>query len=399
MISRKIQKILPVFVFLVPVIGVLIPRRLFLLSFLILPIIISIPLLPQIKYFMKRHKFFNIFLFFMVATMLTGYLVDGGSEGWFTLIKYLIPIGYYYLVIAYFLIYKSTTKLEFALVLGIIVHIVFALWRLIKGYETQYRFGGAFMDAELFAEYCGIIVILSYNKFLYSARQRIWLIPLLCGLIAGIFTITRGFLVGVPIALVVLTVLNRRNTTKRSFFVLLVFVVVTLYINTKDIEILDAGIQRVSKIEVTGDNAFNRGVLFHVTLEAVRDMGLFGYGYTYMNDFENYAPMIYQSPHSLYSTSVLMAGVVGGLLCILFLCLPIYMFIVFRKYKNSNYRADYIGYLVAIAYFVVSQAKIEYLRNSSYQIFIMMLLGIITVKINIIKAEGAQLKCRTTNRQ
>ena len=88
----------------------------------------------------------------MVATMLTGYLVDGGSEGWFTLIKYLIPIGYYYLVIAYFYIYKSTTKLEFALVLGIIVHIVFALWRLIKGYETQYRFGGAFMDAELFAE-------------------------------------------------------------------------------------------------------------------------------------------------------------------------------------------------------------------------------------------------------
>lgn len=396
--SKKIQKFLPVLVFFMPIIGDIIPRRLIRLTFLVLPIIVSIPLIPQIKIFMRKHKFFNIFIFFLVSTMLTGYLVNDGSEGWYTLTKLLLPIGYYYLVIAYYIRYKSIVKLEYALILGIIVHVVFSLWRFISGYEMQYRLGGAFMSAELFAEYCAIIVILSFNKFLFSTKERIWLIALVLGVIAGIFTVTRGFLIGFPISLVILTILSRSKITKRSIFVLAIIVATTLYINTKNIEIIDTGVQRISKLEVAGDNAFNRGVIFSITLEAIKEMNYWGYGYTYMSNFSKYAHMTYNSPHSLYSTLILMAGVVGGILGILFLCLPVHMVIILRKHKNSKYRADYIGYLVVIAYFVVSQAKIEYLRDASYQIIIMMLLGVITVKINIIKAEGAQLRNLTRNR-
>ena len=55
--------------------------------------------------------------------------------------------------------------------------------------------------------------------------------------------------------------------------------------------------------------------------------------------------------------------------------------------SNSKARSDYVGYCVAFTYFVISQAKIEYLRSMPYQILIMVFLALITVKTSIAKKE------------
>ena len=244
---------------------------------------------------------------------------------------------------------------------------------------TIVRYPGSFIDYELFAEWLGILLIIAVGGVMYTRGwTRIMLAISVAAILGmGFLTATRGFLIAVALVAVVVVpgaLLSRRG---RSFTgpLTAAAAVLAAYFLVPDVAV-EGTLTRLLQAQTTGVNAFNRLPLFTEWWRLVGRMPWYGYGWGAPTLDNALATMHVGFPHSLYFYFALTAGWPGFLALVVFVGMVIFSaWGGLLEGKVDTYRTLVLG--VAVAYWAVSQAKIEFVRLVFYGDLLLVLFGII----------------------
>ncbi len=234
------------------------------------------------------------------------------------------------------------------------------------------RIGSIFYDYELFADFCGmnLIFLIFLLMRARTALERLWAGSLLALTVFGIFaTVTRGPIVSLAVALAYLTWLVRRNlrvvpvmltVTLTAIGIAAMNFFVATFTRSGDL------LARVMGTEIHGLVPDSRAAPWKDAWERFLLHPLIGSGplYTFKRGL-----YFWFWPHNLYLYVLNIVGIFG------FVFFALMLVTLWRHTKptvDSMTRGSYLdGYLlvarVQLAYFLVDQIKIEYLRNVTYQ--------------------------------
>ena len=251
------------------------------------------------------------------------------------------------------------------------------------------RYPGSFGDVELLAEFSTACFVLCLGLMMFRLRPpRSSILYALAGCVAlvGWLTGTRSFLFGaVGGSLLLLAIALQQSGLRlaRAGRVVLVFglvgaAVVVLVPSSVNSAYLD----RFSLPEVSlSGNFFNRGNLYRTSWDLVGDMPASGYGANMMTVFEQSwgAPVV--SPHSLYMTTLLTAGFMGlaGLAWLLFALVAMPLSCALRR-RGGRTELRALGSILAVVMvsWVLSEVKIEFLRQIFYVDLMAFLFGLVS---------------------
>ena len=247
------------------------------------------------------------------------------------------------------------------------------------GAATIVRYPGSFIDYELFAEWTGILLILAVGGLMYArGRTRGALAVSVVALLwMGSLTATRGFLVAVALAALVVVpgaLLSRRG---RGFEgpLAVAAAVFAAYFLVPDVAV-EGTLTRLLQTETTGANAFNRLPLWTEWWKLVVRMPWYGYGWGSSALQNAFAVFRVDFPHSMYFYFALTAGWPGFVALIVLVGMVLWSAWGGLAEGNANaFRTLVLG--VAVAYWVASEAKIEFVRLVFYGDLLLVLFGII----------------------
>jgi O-antigen ligase len=252
-------------------------------------------------------------------------------------------------------------------------------WGGVIGAASLVRYPGSFGDYELFAEWLGILFILAVGGAMHT-RGRTRTAYALCTaaiLCLGLLTATRGFLVAVALAAIVVipgALLSRRGRGFGGLVATAAAVLVAAYLAPETA--VQGSVTRLLQTTTTGSNAFNRMTLFTLWGKLVARMPWFGYGWGAPALINAFAVFGVDYPHSLYFYFALAAGWPGAMALVAFVAAVILPAMGgLGKSGGSGYRTLVLG--VAVVYWAVSEAKIEFVRLIFYGDLLMVLFGIV----------------------
>ena len=238
------------------------------------------------------------------------------------------------------------------------------------------RYSGTIGSIELFAEYLTLAFVAGYGIIrLGRNKTKIKMtIALLLIIIAGLSTVTRSFLILTVLSFIIYIIIgNHMVRYKNGIYIVLAIGFGFILIPN---ELYNSNLERLNKIKVTGDQAFNRRVLVERAIELIPGAGVFGYGIGYQEVFSN--NFFSASTHSLYFENALIAGYIG-LVSVVAFCLTLAIkavrAILFAKgYKKE--RTVTITYSLVMFIWVINQTKINADRLPMYLAFIALLIGL-----------------------
>jgi len=242
------------------------------------------------------------------------------------------------------------------------------------------RYSGSIGDIELSAEYSALALIVGIGLLIQFKKGNVKLITAIASIVlCGYLTVTRSFYLSSIIGIVLLVVVERKLVGSRSLLRLLLIIfgaaLLTLLIPSNPA--YEYTMERFSKVETTGDNAFNRAGLYKRSIELIPDAGLTGLGKDYLDIFAEDGP---RSTHSLYMETILFSGYLGSLILILLLfkVLKIYkdlLILLARKKLNHNSVLPIISTTVLVWF--INELKINATRQYSYLGMIGILFGLL----------------------
>jgi O-antigen ligase len=249
------------------------------------------------------------------------------------------------------------------------------------------RYPGSFRDYELIAEYLGLAWLIALGFSIYAHKPIIRRVMLLCTamlLVAGWFTGTRGFIVGIAggtLIFLFFGFIRRTNLSKLSlvrlvFTVVIGITVVVLFLPTK---ISSDLIARLSQFNLNDIYSTNRTELFKAWVELAGRMPILGYGSAMTQTVNTYfTSFLVISPHSLYFAMLLTAGYPGLIATLVFVASLCFMS-VSTALRAVNIRIRQLGVilLAAILYWATNEIKIEYTRLFFYSDLLFFFFGIL----------------------
>ncbi len=256
------------------------------------------------------------------------------------------------------------------------------------------RVGGPFFDYELLAEYSATSLLLVTYLFLRARSQtRRWMYGLLWLMVLFILfaTVTRGAFVALAAGVVyLLWVLRRRISFVKlvlvSGFVVGSVVAMNYYVAnfTRSADLL----VRLSGSKFRGLIPETRVGIWDVAFERWLEHPLLGHGpYYSLEKGLTYWPW----PHNVYLYYANIVGMVG---------LGFFLWLLWRLWRLSKPRTDDLfhanfatGFLVIghamLFVFIVDQVKIDYLRNSIYQVQVWVMFALIVSAHRVSRHEVA----------
>jgi len=241
------------------------------------------------------------------------------------------------------------------------------------------RYPGSFGDYELFAEWIGILFILAVGGVMYTrGRTRSALaVSIAVFLCMGLLTATRGFLVAVGLAAVVVVpgaLLSRRGRSLTGLLTTGVAVIAAFLLVPETA--VKGSMGRLLQTTLTGANAFNRAQLWTSWGRLVERMPWYGLGWGSPALESALVAQAVGWPHSLYFYFALTAGWPGVVAIGVF----VGMVVLSARGRLAEgeagvYRMLVLG--VAVVYWASSEAKIEFVRWVFYGDLLLVLFGIV----------------------
>jgi O-antigen ligase len=267
-----------------------------------------------------------------------------------------------------------------------------------RGYELSQsgvRIGSTFIDFELFAEFCSLMLLLQI--FLFSRAntksRRVMIVGIMGITLLCLFaTVTRGAIISLGVGLVYLMWLSRRrlNFVRLTTVVLLgagilgtADFVVSNY--TKSASVMD----RLLGTQLQGGFVpETRAGAWEQSIDRIMDHPIIGHGPYFA--LERSLEVTFW-PHNLYLFYWHITGILG---------LGCFLWLLYSLWKATKPRAASLGsgtfvegatllMRVMLVTFMVDQIKIEYLRNERYAFFVWFLFGLMVAVDRIAKREAA----------
>ena len=242
------------------------------------------------------------------------------------------------------------------------------------------RYSGSIGDIELSAEYSALALIIGIGLLMQFRKGRGKIVfALLSIVLCGFLTITRAFYFSSIIGIGLLVVLERKLVSSRHLFALLLVIVVVAFsaLLIPQNSAYEYTMERFSKVETSGDNAFNRAGLYKRSFELIPSVGFTGLGEDYLNIFAENGP---HSTHSLYMETVLYSGYLGVIVLgyLLFRFFKVYAYLlnlIVRKRLSFYSVLPIIGTTILVWF--INELKINATRQYSYLAMIGILFGLL----------------------
>jgi len=266
-----------------------------------------------------------------------------------------------HLVVFYVLVnfFSTRNKLEILSMILIAGATVFSIggiiaFYIIEGFPLSERLGLTFKD--MYINYSGFITIFAavlavrhfyeHKKILYKA---LFGFCFLMNVAATLLTQSRGALIGLAAALMILCITNKKN-----MIVMLVFIVMMVSV---------PGIR--TRLQTEGFTEALRVQIYRLTYEVIKDHPVVGVGFGMeifsnkdlvpLEDYNRKLPppyrqqgVIINSPHNLFLDVAVRTGVVGLILFMVILFAGIGMlWIIFKRNKKDEYFRSWVIYLSA----------------------------------------------------
>ena len=383
---------------------------------LFLTIFINNDLLGFRKTSIKYKKEFIIFTLFIGISIINLLLINDYTPIEIK-IKSILPLISYF-VLYYISIKVAKTSYDFyrffqlTLILNIYIFIV-ALFQSI-GFGTKSpilptisasgniltgRIPSIFGDFELFAEYSScififwfILLIKNTYKIFNIPRNSIYIL-LVINLLNIFISGTRSSFILVLIAIIiVLFFLTNIKLFKRIAYIsiLLSGWFIFSYTNMNKVTMVNRikekeGLSKFSLDNLLNGSAINREITFQPAFERINSQNwILGHGWI-IYDGESYYKKLFFNKidypvsdyHSLYLTLPVTMGWIGAIIFI-----SLFYLSFSRNFKNLNSRKNEslkntsIAFTFLIAFFLLNEYKIQFIRSSSYQAVIWVLIGL-----------------------
>ena len=405
---------------LIPLIVCSLPlQRIFLTTFpmqvaaqlLIIPIIlfyiVKLPAHLRQAYFQKAKPLVFLTSAF-IFSLFSAYLISGKLKNvdWTFLLSLFGSVSYAYLACIYCNDMKSIQKIMWVLiVIGIIQlpvmyamgrgwteHLPGVLSRLSNGSwggfasgngSTTLRYPGMFGDYELLAEYLDITVLFSIGMSIFASSSRERTFSILSSfllIVAGFYTGTRTFVIGIGVGLgmmVILFLINPGFWKKlKNILAIGIILVLALYLLSSQ-EIFRGYIDRFLTTNFSSGYYDSRNIVWKVGLSMMEKLPFAGFGTQTMEIFNRIAGGFYIAPHSLYLSMALKAGFPGIIALLILICTPfLWMAQILLDRKMSPYHAWAIVFLSVWFFWIINEIKIEFIRYAFYMNIVFFLLGI-----------------------
>ena len=247
------------------------------------------------------------------------------------------------------------------------------------------RYFGSFGDYELLAEYSAIVLILCFGIVVFglSSRRSLMVLGTVGAALVGWFTGTRGFalgaLGGVAILAILAVFLSGRRFARVWRLAVLLFAVVVgiLWLVPSQVTAGFLGRLALPNSSISGPNAFNRAPLFKTWISLAHGMPPLGYGADMMDRVHRAYPMLV-SPHSLYFSILLSGGFPALAALILFVAVLLFTVLKVTLASPVPKCRRWGAVLTAVvAFWLVDEIKIEFLRLPFYMDFVFLVFGLI----------------------
>jgi O-antigen ligase len=262
------------------------------------------------------------------------------------------------------------------------------------------RSGGSLLNYEAFAEYSLSMIALLLPGILsgrFKKKSINLFLASLCIIIISLFAIvlsgTRSSLVLLPVVVIfILFSLGKR--LKIGYVISFFSLAVGAFLVNMKYEFVDVNVfmersanmdfQRMTLKDFLSGSEMNRGEVFDFAFKKLGESkGIIPAGYYTKEenyvvahfDRTNYLPTDY---HNLYLSSIVLWGVLGGVILTLFFFISIYqgMKVYFRKRHVNDYTLDLLlGFNTFFLFFMINEYKIQFIRYANY--FILMFLFLI----------------------
>lgn len=249
--------------------------------------------------------------------------------------------------------------------------------------SSAFRYPGLFGDYELLAEYLDVMILfcIGIALFSFSSKERfIAILAAILMVIAGFYTGTRAFVASLAVGVAVLIILSiirfgfGKNLLKLlGIGILLVFIF--YWMSTLDV--FQGYITRFFATDLSAGYFDTRETVWTTSLAMMNHLPFTGYGAQLSNLFDVIGNGDFLSPHSLYFSMILLAGI-PGLIAVSILVLTPFLWlgrIIYNK-KSKQIYAWAIVFLSIWTFWVVNEIKIEFIRYGFYMNFIFFLIGI-----------------------
>jgi O-antigen ligase len=266
--------------------------------------------------------------------------------------------------------------------------------------SSALRYMGSFGDYELLAEFCSVMFIIAVGVVVFRlpAGGR-FLAPataIAAGAV-GVLTATRAMFVSTAIgALVLFLVITfRRREVKFRLILrgiaLVVLSFAILYAVLPQASIT-AYVRRFtsSSTSMHGSMALNRAYLYSDGFKAAASMPFYGFGANMMIEFDKAAGNSqYRSPHSIYLSMFLIAGITGlaAFLALLIRLLQLAWRLSMRR-STQEFNRWGLVFLAATVAWIANEAKIDFIRAPFYVDMTFMFFGLICAAYSLARAGG-----------
>ena len=340
--------------------------------------------------FSKNDLYFLIEIMSSFLFIFLPFAVCENINDVFRLMKVVVLLGLFQFLIVFLQAVGLADKLP-----AIFSQLYAANWGGALTVTTQgVRYPGSFGDFELLAEFAGLAFILSAGFALIESKNRLlWIIASSIIFVLGWLTGTRAFIVITAggIAILFMSFLWNGQIKVNQFFRYLlvsifIFVIVFSFIPNN---VVNEFLTRFQDLQFTGSKAFNRAYFYIDAFSLLPMMPIWGYGASMWAVFQQAANVALVDPHSLYLWMLLFSGYPGLFITILFM-VTIFLSAFWLSKQNHIKLSGPLGSVLfaAMAYLMVNETKIGFLRSYFYADILFFFFGIVVVSYQI----GRRLK-------
>lgn len=241
------------------------------------------------------------------------------------------------------------------------------------------RYPGLFRDYELLAEYLGLMVLFCLGITLSTTSKREHIISILAAVfvtVAGFYTGTRAFAIGLGVGSVVVVILLMSQSALRQklkTLALLGTILVFAFYLLSTQEIFKGYMDRLLKTDIRLGYYDSRTDVWKKSFAMMEDLPFTGYGTQMTRMFENIG---YTSPHSLYFSMFLKAGYPGIFALFILIITPFLW--MSRVLLDRASREQHIWAIVLLSSWMlwaVNEIKIEFIRYPFYMNIVFFMFG------------------------
>ncbi len=245
------------------------------------------------------------------------------------------------------------------------------------------RYGGMFGDYELLAEYLDMVALFCVGIFIItpSSKERFFaFLSLSLILIAGFYTGSRTFILGLGLAIIIMIFLMipRLGFNKNLVnFLIIASILILAVISLSTLEIFSGYMARFQNSEFGLNTYDSRTGVWTKSFSLMEKIPFTGYGAEMKDVFISTTGEHSASPHSLYFWMFLTAGYPGLIAIFVIVVTPLaWMLRVLSNNHPKTYHIWAIVFISVWAFWIANEIIVEFTRYPFYMDIVFFLIGI-----------------------